>query len=260
MTSRIAAGACWLSLILLFSPVPASASQETDLPARWQVQADGWSGTLVLSIDPSGTISGTLQDRAVTGFLAGRRLVLHRATGDRTEVWDGWLPEASSSAGLFLAGSVTLGGPDGSRIHPWYAVPETDAAPAVAQEPAADAGDPVPAPEPAPLVTTGVAAAATEAPPAAEPTAKAPEADRSPSSEPEPEGLSGIWLDYDNRIEIIQKGQNLSVLMPDGTRHEGRYTASDTFVVGLRRGCCKGQLERPDRIRWSDGTIWTRTD
>ena len=58
----------------------------------------------------------------------------------------------------------------------------------------------------------------------------------------------------------VYQGHPTTVLMPDGTRHEGRYTASDTFVVGLRRGCCKGHLERPDRIRWSDGTVWNRAD
>ena len=120
---RTVAGACWLSLVLLVlpcSPALASPSDGVDLPERWRVRTDGWSGTLELSVDPSGAVSGTLQDRTVTGFLAGRRLVLRRTIGGHTEVWDGWLPEDPGSSNLFVAGSVTVGG----RVHPWYAVPE----------------------------------------------------------------------------------------------------------------------------------------
>jgi hypothetical protein len=239
--SRTAAGARWLALFLLCSPVLASPSEGVDLPLRWQVRTDGWSGTLELKVESSGKISGTLQDRAVTGFLAGRRLVLRRAIGDHTEVWEGWLSGDSDSSELFVAGSVTVSDRDGGPVHPWYAVPEP--------------GEVGPAD---PVVLAPEESAASG--PADSPAADDPGYTRPPASGQERWDLSGVWLTSDGRIEIVQEGRSLSVVLPDGTRHEGRFTAIDMIVIGLRKGCCKGKLQHPDQISWSDGSVWRRGD
>ena len=70
--------------------------------------------------------------------------------------------------------------------------------------------------------------------------------------------LTGIWVSTEGRIEISQKGRSVSVFLPDGSEHAGRFTATDTLVVGLRKGCCKGVMQGPDIIRWSDGAVWRR--
>ena len=38
---------------------------------------------------PAGEVSGRLDGLEVTGFLAGRHLLLHRQAGGLAEVWDG---------------------------------------------------------------------------------------------------------------------------------------------------------------------------
>jgi len=267
MASRIAAGACWLSLILLCSSTLVSPLEADVLPTRWQVQADGWSGTLELSVEPSGAISGTLQDQTVTGFLAGRRLVLRRTIGDRAEVWEGWLAEDPEVSMLFIAGSVTIG--DDGSLHPWYAVPEPKASPGdpapavlspVAGTPAEPAEDPAPGAAAAAAPGAGATAPGEEAHPTEEPLASAPGVTRSQASDWVGPDVSGAWLAVDGRVEIVQEGPSLTVVLPDGTRHEGRFTAADTLVVGLRRGCCKGKLEGSGQVTWSDGTVWQRAD
>lgn len=287
MASLTAAGARWLFVFLFCTPVLASPPEDLDLPKRWQVQADGWSGTLELRVEPSGGVSGTLQDQTVSGFLAGRHLVLRRTMGDRDEVWEGWLSEDSRSSQLFVAGSVTVG--DGGPVHPWYAVPEprTDlpdppvpesktgiSDPAVPEAETAPPDPAVPAPkestasEPADVPTTegstggmtSAAASAGEAPSPTEPPAGDQNPISPPGSDQESTDLSGVWIASEGRAEIFQQGRDLEVVLPDGTRHQGRFTAIDTIVVGLRKGCCKGTLKDPDQISWSDMTVWRRAD
>jgi hypothetical protein len=247
--------------------VLASWSEGVDLPASWRVQADGWIGTLELSVEPSGRVSGTLQDRTVTGFLAGRRLVLRRTMGDRDEVWEGWLSEDAGSSELFIAGSVTLG--DGGLVRPWYAVPRpgTDRSDPPVAGPEADPSDSTvlapeesAAAEPADVATTAVAAPDKDVRPPTEPAADDPGAIRLSASGWEGQDLSGTWLTSDGRVEILQQEGGLEVILPDGTRHSGRFTAIDTIVVGLRKGCCKGTLQDSDQISWSDGSNWRRAD
>jgi hypothetical protein len=241
-----AAVACCLALPLLCYPALASQDEGVDLPARWQVQADGWTGTLTLNVDASGRVSGTLGDRPVTGFLSGRHLLFHRTGGGHEEVWQGWLPEGSAPPALFVAGSVTVGGSEGERVHPWYAVPEHPAAagdPTVlTQEEGAD-------PEP-----PGGAESSPPEPSLADPVVISPSA--APWDGPD---ISGAWLSPDGPVEILQQGRSLTVVLPGGTRHGGRFTATDTLVAGLAKGCCKGKLQRPDLIAWSDGSVWRRS-
>jgi len=284
MVSRAAAGMCWLFLVLLCSPALASPSEAVDLAARWRVQADGWSGTLELQVEPSGRVYGTLQGRTVTGFVAGRRFVFRRTIGHQTEVWDGWLPEDPGSSSLFIAGTVTVGGRDGGRVRPWYGVPEPgpragdspgkSAAVRAAPEPEKSAtpeparvsatSAPVPAgdaPPPADVPTRGAAVPSGEdVPPPTEASAKDPGVIRPQASGPSGWDLSGIWITSDGRSEIFQQGRRLSIVLPDGTRHAGRFTGPDVVVVGLRKGCCKGDLQGPNMIQWSDGAVWQRAD
>jgi hypothetical protein len=215
---------------------------------------------LVLSVEPSGEISGTLQDRTVTGFLAGRRLVLRRTIGDGTEVWEGWLPEDPEASSLFVAGNMTSG--IGGPVHPWYAVPVPMADAGETMVPSPAAGTPA---EPRQVPATSAAAAAAAVPAVdvqsvEEPPASAPDVTRPRASDWTGADLSGIWVAPGGQIEFIQEGPSLVVVLPDGTRREGRFTAADTLVVGLRRGCCKGKLEPSGQIGWSDGTVWRRAD
>jgi hypothetical protein len=257
MTARpvaggIAAAACRIAVALVVFLSLVAPAAMAEMPARWQVRADDWSGTLELRVDPSGRVSGTLEGRTVTGFLAGRRIVLHRALEDRTEVWDGWLPENVGSPGAFLAGGVTVNG----RVLPWYALPEAGA-------PAAQSADRGVAPAPAPVPATP----ADRPPPASASSGPglvpAPGATVAPTALPADPGwgawnLSGTWTTAAGRADVSQKGKTLLVVLADGTGHSGRFTATDTIVVGLRKGCCKGKIKGPGVIEWSDGAVWKR--
>ena len=83
------------------------------------------------------------------------------------------------------------------------------------------------------------------------------------ASEPETDGagrLSGHWTAAGGTVEIIQDGKNLTVILADGSSYAGRMTGEESFIVGLRKGCCNGELDGPDVISWSDGARWRRSD
>jgi hypothetical protein len=209
----------------------ATAASEVDLPSHWSIHAGGPPGALDLVVEPSGEVSGQLLGQPVRGFIAGRHLVLHRSTGTRLEVWDGWL---ASGPDRFIAGTITVHDGDATSIQPWYGRSEEGPEPEV--EPDDSAGE-----------AGGLPLSPAEG---GEARGAAPGAGRW--------DLSGLWNTSGGRAEISQDGRTLTVVLPDGTRQRGRFTAADTIVVGIRKGCCKGKVQGPDLISWSDGAVWRR--
>lgn len=230
-----------IPLALILGGVPARADVGVETwPAVWRVNGNGETGSLELSLRHGGTLEGRLLNDPVKGFVVGRRLLLRRETKGGLEVWEGWLsePRPGGEPGWILAGtfSVTAGGE--TRVYPWYATPATEGPP--------DAGSAAPAP--------GIDETATSAGTTTESAleAAAPRGDG---------GLSGTWTSLTgDRFVVRQDGQDLTVILADGSSRAGRMTGSSTLVVGLRQGCCNGKLEGANTIVWSDGARWLRDE
>jgi hypothetical protein len=177
-------------------------------------------------------------DVSVEGFVTGRRLVIRRQAGGRSEVWEGWLSQEKAGEARILAGSISIDDGGQTRIYPWFGTlesVETDA-PSTATR---DGSDPVPS-------ETGA-------------TVLVPESTDTAADSGGP--LSGVWISSTGeRVTVGQDGNRLTVVSSDGASHSGRMTGAASLVVGLRKGCCSGTLESPDVIQWSDGARWERED
>lgn len=227
-----------------------SAAAET-WPGTWTVVAEGRELRLELAVDDAGRASGSLGGSPVEGFAVGSRLVMTCTAGGRVEVWSG-LRGAGPEGVPFLAGTVDR---DGELI-PWYGVPENRSPPADAAPPTVLARE---------LQPTPVPAAPTPAPARVPPPTAAP----SPPAEVDrPEELAtvggltleGRWSTPTGEVAIRQDGRRLEVVGAAGGVKSGRMTGETTFVVGMRIGCCRGELTGPGMIRWEDGTVWLRAE
>ena len=213
-------------------------SAATDWPPRWQVNGNGESGVLDITVEDSGVVTARLFEESVEVLVSGRHLVIHRDTGRRTEIWEGWLSVEKAGSQRIVAGTISVDEDGQTRVYPWYGtlvVTESSSPPPVAAAPVPSESTPSAAPE----QPAEAASAAT--------VAEGP--------------LSGTWVTMlGERMEIGQDGKKLTVKTPDGSSHSGRVTGAASLVVGLRKGCCSGTLESPDIILWSDGARWERTD
>jgi hypothetical protein len=213
-------GTVYLCSIVVVVGVTFSVSAAEEWPTHWQVSGNGETGALQLTIDDSGGVTGQLFEVPVDGFISGRHLVIRRDAGQRTEVWEGWLSGAGTRSSPIVAGTISFDENGVSQVYPWYGTLEVTEA-VVTPESA----------DPAPTATAPLGP------------------------------LSGTWVSLTGeRMEIGQDDKRLTVTMPDGSSHSGRVTGDSSLVVGLRKGCCSGNLESPDIIVWSDGTRWERTD
>jgi hypothetical protein len=229
-----------LATVLAFTDAAASNAW----PRRWQVNGNGITGVLEFEFREDGSLIGRLLDEYVEGYVSGRRLVIRRSTDDREEVWEGWLGEprlgaaraGNSGSNLIVAGTISVDEAGQTRVYPWFGTPEgASSAPASSPSPASS-----PASSSSPTPRPAAEALATMPPPADGP-------------------LSGTWTSVTGeRLEIAQDGNRLTVTRSDGSSHSGRMTGSSTLVVGLRTGCCNGELDGPNAIVWSDGVRWHR--
>lgn len=221
---------CLTVSILATLPAFADPPDSGVWPTRWQVNANGVEGVMEFSIRDDGSLTGSLLDENVEGYVAGRHLFVLRTDADRAEVWEGWLGQGTK---LIVAGTISVNQAGQTLIYPWFATPDEATVPS-----------PPASPTPPPAVVP---------PPAATPSPVAPP--------PSDGSLSGAWATANGeRIEIVQTGNVLSVTRSDGSSHSGRMTGSDAFVVGLGKGCCSGKLDGPNVIEWSDGARWRRTN
>jgi len=236
--------------LLAATAAPVVAADSGAWPTRWTVNGNGVIGALEITIGDDGSLSGRLLDQEIEGYISGRHLLVRRTLEDRVEVWDGWLGqppsggtgEETAGSNLILAGTITVDAADGTKVYPWFGRPDAAAA-ATSATPASVAPDAAAAPVPAP--TPAAAPTPSPAPPPAE-RAAGP--------------LTGFWSSLQGSIEIVQDGNQLTAILPDGSSRSGRMTGDDTLVVGLRKGCCNGHLEESDVIVWSDGSRWKRSD
>jgi hypothetical protein len=211
------------------------AAEPREWPTRWNVNGNGATGHLEFSIRDDGSLEGRLLGQSIEGYVSGRHLFMRRVIDDRTEVWEGWLgrpgprrsPDGEASSNL-IAGTISVDEAGRTLVYPWFATP--------------DSGSPTSSPAESPIIV------------APAPTAAAG------SEKPDGGPLSGFWSAAEGRVEIIQDGNRLTVILPDAAERSGRMTGVDTLVVGLRKGCCNGNLDGPDVIIWSDGARWRRTD
>ena len=89
-------------------------------PTRWQVNGNGESGAMDLTVDDSGVATGLLFGESIDGFVNGRHLVIRRDAGGRVELWEGWLSSEDSGENQFLAGSISITENGETRVYPWY--------------------------------------------------------------------------------------------------------------------------------------------
>jgi hypothetical protein len=225
----------YLCSLVLGLGVVVAVTAADDWPTRWKVNGNGETGTLELTIDDEGVVTGQLFGQPVEGWVSGRHLVMRRDAGGGTEMWEGWLSGDGTGSAPIVAGTISVSKNGGSQVYPWFGTLESTAA--------------------APVVV-----APAEAPSSAPPVAESPEGSTA-VTEPAGGPLAGTWVSLTGeRIVIEQDGQRLTVTMPDGSSHSGRVTGDASLVVGLRKGCCNGKLDSPDIIIWSDGVRWDRTD
>lgn len=223
--------------IVAFVFAMTAVSAATDWPPRWQVIGNGESGVLEITVEDGGNVTARLFDQRVEVLVSGRHLVIHRESGGRTEIWEGWLSVEQTGSQRIVAGKISVDEDGQTRVFPWYGTPVATESPSIA-----------------PVATAPVSAAPTPS--------TAPEQSAEAAAATVDEGpLSGTWVTMmGERMEIGQDGKKLTVKAPDGSTHSGRLTGAASLVVGLRKGCCSGTLESADIIAWSDGARWQRTD
>jgi hypothetical protein len=264
-----------LSVTLFAASVaPASAASSVEWPTRWQVNANGVTGVLEFTIEEDGSLIGRLLDGYVEGYVSGRHLFVRRTSTDRAEVWEGWLGkprpgEAMLESSLILAGTISVDEAGKTVVYPWFGRPETEALISAVPPPATPSVSPLPSsPPPPPASTAEIAPTAeiAEEPriePEPEPIVveQTPPPAPAPAKAPSDGPLSGTWkTTTGGPARILQDGKKLTVTLADGSLHSGRLTGASTLVVGLRTGCCNGEVESPDVIVWSDGSRWQRAD
>lgn len=230
-----------LSLLLI---IAGFSFAEAPSACSWDVTADTRTGTLEMSIEPQGLVSGTLLGQPVGGSLVGRHLVLVRQGPEGPEHWDGWIAtdNPSDTGCPAVAGTFTRPGSDGSL--PWFGTGTTgdDEAPRrVSVEPVIPRRNPTPVPP----------TAAPEPSPTAAPLVIPVLADGRIS-------FAGTWLTPDGLLEIRQEGSRLTFVLPD-REVSGRVIGSDTLIGGFGPGCCKGTVEQGFTvIAWDNGARWSR--
>jgi hypothetical protein len=233
-----------LLVALALASVTLSAA---DWPGEWEVRAEGLAGRLVLDVRPDGRASADLAGLRLEGFADGSRVVLRHADEEHAELWTGWWSPGRDGMPGFLAGTrITTRGKT-EWTTGWYALevgapgPESAKAPPVAPP---DPRDPasVPTAPPASLDPRPARVALPPAVPARTDLGEGP--------------LAGRWHAAEGVYVMAQDGPRLRVTTPDGREVEGRQTADAALVIGLRLGCCRGELETPGVIRWQDGAVW----
>jgi len=255
----------------LISAILAAAvyGQAKEPAYRWQIVANGAEGTLELSSESGGRISGTLLGSPVEGRLVGRRLVLVREGAGGRESWEAWLatPENVHGDGQpILAGTFLRPGEGG--LLPWFGTARPLDAENVVPLPApvalgATKLDPMP--EPSQGVVSGpltVPPSTTTKSPTQRPTPKATPSLQASTSPPYlPSGqpsLGGTWETPDGPLKIRQEGSSLVFVLPD-REVSGRLTGPDSLIGGFGPGCCKGQVEQAfNVIAWDNGVRWVR--
>jgi hypothetical protein len=225
--------------ILAATPAVTATPAPGEWPTRWQVNGNGATGVLELSIRGDGSLIGRLLDEPIEGYVSGRHLFIRRTVGERAEIWEGWLGKPRSDdppagSNLIVAGTISVDEAGRTLVYPWFGTPEPPAARvSVAETPPASS-------PPAPIAVPDTASMASP-----------------PSGGP----LSGTWTSVGGeQFEIVQDGKRLTVTRSDGSLHAGRMTGASSFVVGLRKGCCNGEFDGPDVIVWNDGVRWRRAD
>lgn len=211
------------SCILLGALALASAGAAVGgWPSDWEVRSADRSGPLVLNVQPDGSATADLVGLQLEGFADGSRLVLRRTEDGHAELWIGWWTPGRDGMAGFLAGTRTTTRGKIESTTGWYALERAG----VGHESAKT----VPAPGDPPS-------------PAAQPDlGKGP--------------LAGRWQGAEGIYVVAQDGPRLRVSTPDGREVGGRQTAEAALVIGLRLGCCRGELEAPGVIRWQDGAVW----
>lgn len=247
----------WRTVLLVALSVVAASlvavgavTQEVDTTVRFAVNGNGVTGELSYSVSGDGSVEATLLGAPAHGLLAGRHLVLRRHAGGRDELWDGWLSDSESSGPKMVAGTVTVTDGKSVTVLPWFgqAPGEQTVAPA---EPVAAGARPVEA--------SPVESASTSSAPRLLPDSVGAASPRTnPSGSATPWSLAGRWSTPRGVATVNVDGSRLSVTLPDGRSVSGRLTGPASLVLGLGVGCCKGDLEGPDQISWSDGTVWYR--
>ena len=251
---RARVAAFWCAVLVALSGAAFAADDDRGLIGTWSFNAGSAEQVLKLeAAEPSSDsdLSGKLGGVELTGFVAGGEIVLR---GDGV-VLLGWFGRDADGT-PFMAGRQRLSSGGVDRVTGWYAVP---AAVALKETPAdtpeaaaADARE-----ERVQFFDFAIPDADTQT---SQATAGSPPA-ASPSTARQGDGsFSGTWKAADGLYRIEQEGSRLTVLKPSGETVGGRQTGAGILMVGLRVGCCRGELTAPGVIEWQDGAVWRRSD
>jgi len=236
---------------------------------HWQVEANGAKGTLDLSVEPAGKISGTLFEIPVEGWLVGRHLVLVREGGGGQETWEAWLatPENVHGDGQPILAGTFLRPGEGAPL-PWFGTSRPQVAgseTALSSPPPPEATQWEHRPENSDEAAPGSLTVPLST--AAMPQAERPTPEKTPPLQPStapphlPSGqpaLAGTWETPDGPLMIRQEGSSLVFSLPD-REVSGRLTGPDSLIGGFGPGCCKGHLEQEFAvIVWDNGVHWYR--
>jgi hypothetical protein len=118
------------------SPISSNNNQGSstaNIPTRWKVNCNGYTGWLIFSVDQNtGKLNGTLLGTPVEGYLIGRRILLHRYPKGKMQTYEGWIIDKSLGAqgqpyydnSWIISGSISQSGTGVDGEFPWYGVGE----------------------------------------------------------------------------------------------------------------------------------------
>ena len=116
-----------LLILGIFIFLILNTNAQTQLPTKWWVNGNGYTGLLVYNIDPSTQrVKGHLLGTPVEGYLVGRHLVLHRYPKGNTQMWEGWIMDRklgsaipSYSSDYIVSGIISV---NGDQVYPWFGI------------------------------------------------------------------------------------------------------------------------------------------
>jgi len=255
--------AVWCAVWLGLTASVWAAEGDHGLTGLWTVHAG--SSEQILHLDAGtacGTnLAGTLGEVELSGFVTSGEIVLH---GEGV-ILMGWLGRDAAGE-LFMAGRRRDSSGEIDRVSGWYAVVvPTQQASEPTDEPVPVDGDEAAAQVQAfdlvvPETTSPVVGDATAAASAGSSAITGSATGTTGGAAQWSGTFAGNWQGPDGLYRIEQEGSRITVYRPNGESVGGRQIDIESLMVGLRVGCCRGELSATGVIEWQDGIVWRRAN